>query len=114
MVPCDTFVPRAKGTFVSPDGGVAKAIPPYTTTPTSTSRRAKSDFRLMPFPFRTRLRGRERPQGHRSYNGSGFTSATARAQPQEGTPGQKFRQKRGMQRTDKPARTGLRIQLRNR
>src|SRR5947207_4723376 len=74
MVPRDTFVPRAKGTFVSPDGGVAKAIPPYTATPTSTSRRAKSDLRLMPFPFRTRLRSRERPQGHRSYNGSGASN----------------------------------------
>src|SRR3954451_16365311 len=49
MVPCDTFVPRAKGTCVSCDGGVAKAIPPYPAPPTTTSRRAKSDFRLMPF-----------------------------------------------------------------
>src|SRR3954452_24259120 len=70
MVPCDTFVARAKGTCVSCDGGVAKAIPPYPAPPTTTSRRAKSDFRLMPFPFRTRLRGRERPQGHRAYTRS--------------------------------------------
>src|SRR3954470_4597843 len=62
MVPCETFVPRARGTFVSPDGGVAKAFPPYAAPPTSTSRRAKSQFRLMPFPFRIRLQGRQRPK----------------------------------------------------
>src|SRR4051812_28327782 len=62
MVPCETFVPRARGTFVSPDGGVAKAFPPYTAPPTSTSRTAKSEFRLMPFPFRTRLRAGNGPR----------------------------------------------------
>src|SRR3954452_20961729 len=89
MVPCDTFVARAKGTCVSCDGGVAKAIPPYPAPPTTTSRRAKSDFRLMPFPFRTRLRGRERPQGHQAYTRSvrptyiyrnGSTTAEGRTQ----------------------------------
>src|SRR4051812_41062745 len=62
MVPCETFVPRAKGTFVSPDGGVAKAFPPYAAPPTSTSRRAKSEVRRMPFPFRTRLRAGNGPR----------------------------------------------------
>src|SRR4051812_34496140 len=62
MVPCETFVPRARGTFVSPDGGVAKAFPPYTAPPTSTSTRASSEFRLMPFPFRTRLRAGNGPR----------------------------------------------------
>src|SRR4051794_3928334 len=62
MVPCETFVPRARGRFVRPDGGVAKALPPYTAPPTSTSRRAKSECRLMPFPFRTRLRAGNGPR----------------------------------------------------
>src|SRR3954454_10170785 len=62
MVPCETFVPRAKGTLDSPDGGVAKAFPPYTAPPTSTSRRATTGFRLMPFPFRTRLRAGNGPR----------------------------------------------------
>src|SRR5919198_4827393 len=59
MVPCDVLVPRAKGTCVSPDGGVARpgATVTAVTTPASpTPSSAHLTARFMLPPFRTRLR----------------------------------------------------------
>jgi hypothetical protein len=40
-------VPRAKGTFVSPEGGVASAIATYAAAPTTLARRTQTHFDLI-------------------------------------------------------------------
>src|SRR5919204_3560065 len=55
MVPSDTSVPRAKGTFVRCDGGVAKTVPPYTAAPRTLRRRTQTHFDFTAPPLRTRL-----------------------------------------------------------
>src|SRR5215211_3844832 len=48
MVPSDTLVPRAKGTFTSPDGGVASTDPAaYAATPTMPTTKSPFSFRCM-------------------------------------------------------------------
>src|SRR5438034_1641076 len=57
MVPFDTSVPRAKGTFVSPDGGVASTVPAYAATPMRARRSAKTHFDFISPPFQRWRRG---------------------------------------------------------
>src|SRR5512133_732892 len=73
MVPFDRSVPRAKGTFVSPEGGVARTVPPYTAAPRTLRRRTQIhfDFTSPPFPpSRARRSRRGTPKDYVSIDSS--------------------------------------------
>src|SRR5262245_6241307 len=69
IVPSDTFVPRAKGTFVSPDGGVAapvatKAAATTLASATLSNVHLKDSLMLPPFVYECPNRRTRRPRRH--------------------------------------------------